>query len=335
MKQKTALEIAIKGSFWLEKCIQDNGRFIYGYDYKTMQKRKDYNILRHLGSIWAMLEVYKVHNNKRLFETVIRSLTYVDNHYIDKAGDTYSVAEDGYIKLGGNGLAVLAYLSCYNQGGPDWMLERAKGLAGYIVTCINTETGLFRYHKRNYATKKDKGFVSEFYPGEALFALAEIAKINAPLSFIETIRLTFQAYAKLREQAGQIRDHWMMQALESFASLLKASEVHTELLPYAKAILNKSLKDAPSKKTGPTACRSECILSYIRFLRVMTGGIDTEEKDSLMEVVNQQLNFQARSYIPRGLSEGAFRHSPTSSGVRNDYCQHNISSFIGYFHLSQ
>jgi len=342
-----SLKIAKLGSEWLERLIEDDGRFIYGYDCKSLKRIKGYNILRHFGSLWAMLDVYRETKNPDILNAVQKSLDYMEKEYIQKSnlfesGACWVAVEDSYIKLGANGLGACAFfrfysiINDYNDGHHLFnnieYLNRGRSLIQYIANCINPTTSLFDFHKRNVYTGKDKKFYSSFYPGEALLALSKNLKFLINFTLMSaTILQTIAAYYEYFGKVGFVRDHWMMQAIEEITKYADPTLIDNVLFPYASKIVETTLRDRPSKAAGPMACRSECLLSYIRFMDMAFPR--WEQRDIYLNIVKRQLKFQAKSFIKRGLSKGAFTHSPIETEVRNDYCQHNISSFIGYYRL--
>jgi hypothetical protein len=350
MEKQKAKQIAIDGCLWLEKCIDNEGRFIYGYDSKSLKKVKGYNILRHFGSLWSMLQIVPfldIIDRTTVINSVIKSLAYTENQYIDtyRQPGMKAVIEDGWIKLGGNGLASLCYLSAAKLPALDLktatdFIKMGALLNSYSVKCIDENNGLFSNHKRNWFTGKDKGFKSGFYPGEALLAMATMLSQPAnqrhvdKKTFFNFCKVSIMAYFKLREKEGHVRDHWMMQAIETICPFCEDQYIREVLIPYANAIKDTTLSDKPSQSAGPCACRSEMLLSWIRFARrFATGSQLACQIIPITATVSRQLNFQAESIIPRGLSKGAFTHSPWETEVRNDYTQHNISSVIGYYKL--
>lgn len=362
MEKEQALDISINGALWIEKIIQDDGRIIYGYDCKTLKKDKGYNILRHAGSIWAMLGIYEIFPESSLLETATKSLQYIKDNFSGVVNGMEVIHEDGWIKLGGNGLVSMAMLRCYqmhvkaenNNPGCvsedySWLLNYGTSLVAYMYKCIDQETNLFTHHKRNLNTGADKGFNSLFYPGEALLAMATAYEMLQPcteqfgsdeklikddsLRFIQEI---ITAYFVLRESEGHVRDHWMIQAIEKVIPFSDCELTTTILLPYAESIKDITLSDSPSGSAGASAARSESLLAYVRLFQEYhkdSKNTDWPNIQELIKVIQNQLNFQASCYIRRGLSEGAFRAKPTSNECRCDCTQHNISSFVGYSQL--
>ena len=354
MESAQALEHAIKGAMWLEKIIQDNGRIIYGYNCKTLKQNKDYNILRHAGSIWAMLSVYEYIPIITMLESATRSLEYIKNEYSGKMDGLSVIHEDGWIKLGGNALVSMAMLKCYQmhvknaeqlEGGiidiskSNWLLDFGVSLVAYMFKCIDPETNLFTHHKRNVNTGADKGFNSSFYPGEALLAIITAYDVvlpdgpeEKPTTLLQ-IQKVITAYFVLRETDGHVRDHWMIQAIEKIIPYSDQELISTVLLPYAESIKGITINDNPSGSAGASAARTESLLAYMRIRIATADKTGYPGKRNLMKIIANQLDFQASCFVNRGISEGAFRANPKTSECRCDCTQHNISSFLGYHKL--
>ena len=316
MNKKKAIEIAIDGANFLTRMIKPTGRFVYGYKSQdTLDEISGYNVLRHAGSIWAIMCVDSVAPKKEYREKAKLAIDYMIKEYMVDYRGTSMIVEDGYAKLGGNGLAILAILK--------WNTKRNKkydeiilDLARYITQCCMDYNGQFLYHKRNVKYDVNKGFVSEFYPGEAVLALCEISN-NTNECFPDELTKIVNYYFNLREAIGtHIRDHWMIQAIESFGM--------NRWLEYARAIAKEEMKGWPKNKPGPTACRSEALLSYINI-----------EKDELLKKkakahLKKMLKFQASMQVREGMHKGGFLWSKTSDVLRNDVAQHNVCSFLRY-----
>ena len=83
------------------------------------------------------------------------------------------------------------------------------------------------------------------------------------------------------------------------------------------------------------ACRSEGLLAFVR----LCEGVS---RDSVDRPIFDQAAARSRVAIHENLElqlghrrpNGSFVHGRGNSEVRIDYIQHNISSFLGYAHLS-
>src|SRR5580765_3388536 len=49
--------MAAKGVTKLTQLMRYNGKFIYTHDYKSGARAKQYNLVRHSGTVWSMLTV--------------------------------------------------------------------------------------------------------------------------------------------------------------------------------------------------------------------------------------------------------------------------------------
>jgi hypothetical protein len=318
MDKKQALTIAVDGADFLEKMIKPSGRFVYGYKNPNTDKEiSGYNILRHAGCIWALMVVYDIVSKKEYKDKAKLAIDYMIESFMQDYKGTKMVVEDGYAKLGGNGLALLAILK-WNKGKSKKYNNICIDLSRYITRHCLDYNGQYLYHKRDVKYDVDKGFISEFYPGEATLALCETQK-QLNVDYGDEIRKAIQYNYNLRESLHHIRDHWMMQAIESFNP--------DSFRDYADKITKKELLKWPKRKPGPTACRSEAVISHL--YTKPTKGI----RKKIEKFLKESLEFQASMQLKKGRHKGGFLWSIDDKTLRNDVTQHNICSFLRYSQL--
>lgn len=323
------LDRAIYGAEWLAKIVQPSGKFYYGFDLTTQEAISGYNILRHAGCLWAMLEVLLYCKSSPLTKDVVsRALDWMIRtsvHVIPGRG--LVIAEDGFTKLGGNALAALALMRYHQMFGDrvDYKDIACGLLLNMCLDCISIDG--VRCHKRDLETLEATGFKSDFYPGEAALALAIGSKVFEDKSkyFLSKAQMIVVFFYDFRGKNGHVRDHWMLQALLEIVSLPRENS-HSDYIyfEYAKGIAEATISDfnegRVSDRSGPTACRSESLLAYL--------SMNKEAPREILDSLRSFINIQLRSQILEGIHMGAFREKPDSPMLRNDYTQHNISSFI-------
>ena len=77
-----ALNIAQAGAKKLAALNLDSGQFKYRYDAKSNDKLSGYNVLRHSGTIWSMLDVFSVTQDEELLTAANRAITYLLNEHL-------------------------------------------------------------------------------------------------------------------------------------------------------------------------------------------------------------------------------------------------------------
>lgn len=326
MDKDEAFERAVNGAHFIASLVRPSGKFVYGIDTNG-EALKGYNILRHAGSVWALLTVAEVTYDTTLIDKAKLALEWVIKKrmqtFVDGSGSSQSstmVFEGKHAKLGGAGLGALALVKFISIRPNKKFFEKAIELCNYIAYDCITKTGKPIFQKRDVVTGKDTGFFSDFYPGEAALALLEVNKfIHDSDFFKETAGRIIEYMYQLREKKGHVRDHWMMQAIEQLG-LGRGKG-------YAHKIAIETRDNPLSIKSGPTACRSEALLSYYKIVNSRTV------RKKVLKHVEMLLERQAKCQVKKGRYKGGFLWSPKDHTLRNDVTQHNISSFIRFWRV--
>jgi hypothetical protein len=235
------------------------------------------------------------------------------------------VVDNGKIKLGGNGLALLALAEFFELTQDFKLLDVARRLGQYIISEQRPDGDFV--HSRVYATQEERNFKSDYYTGEALFGLLRLYEVTNEKKWLEcAIRSEAELF---KVQYGvYAQSHWMLYALERFYSAT-ASEIYLE---HARQIAEHILLFPDYRKESrstPIACRTEGLLAYFRTVeRAGDRKISPTAKATLQEI-RKNLGLQIEFQTPRG----EFVRGGGSDEVRIDYIQHNISSFLAYSEL--
>ncbi len=169
------LSAALAGGQYLIRAVEEDGKFVYSYLPKTDEVGEGYNILRHAGTLYSMLELYDVTGDAALLEAAERALDYLLAAGLpcELRGERYvCIVEDEEVKLGGNGLAAVALAKYIEVTGDREHLSDLIAW-GQTLLALQLDSGEF-IHKITYPEAENTGFVSEYYPGEALLALVRI-----------------------------------------------------------------------------------------------------------------------------------------------------------------
>lgn len=348
------LTAARQGADYLVRSLGSDGRFVYAYLPKTDEVKDDYNILRHAGTTYALLEVYATVGDGKYLEAAERALDYLRRQVQDCAIDPRwaCVVEDGEVKLGGNGLALLALEEYVKVSGREDDLPLIERLGGYLLA-EQAPSGEFTVHKRSHPSGQASDFVSQYYPGEALLAL--IRHPRGDNAWIDAAERGARWLITVRDQGLEIgrlaHDHWLLYAL---------NEIHLErpdplLLEHGAKIVQAIVSGqnrrpsyadwhgsfyVPPRST-PTATRSEGLGAAHPML---TRGGRTAEATAALEAMGYAVEFQLRTrfddisslYLPtRERIRGGFRRSLDNYEIRIDYVQHNISALLALRRLLQ
>ena len=109
-----SLELARQSSACLANLIREDGSFRYRYDSRSGDILGGYNILRHAGSIWAMLDVYRDVPDEKILESSKRATHYLlaSSLKFYRRYTNACICEENAIKLGGNARPHWRFFPC-------------------------------------------------------------------------------------------------------------------------------------------------------------------------------------------------------------------------------
>lgn len=326
---KDALTIAVEGARCLARLVDRRGKFLYRYDLDNPGPAKGYNILRHCGAIWAMTEVAnRVGDLPDVLDAADRAADWLIAKHIApyRATGTQCVVARDNVKLGGNGLAILALLELAAATGRRDRIALARELAGYLLLQQRPDGDFI--HKRRLSTDEELPFRSDYYTGEALFGLLRLAAVTGEGRWLAACETSERLLAR-QDYGVPEQSHWMLYALEE----LHAQRPQQLYRDHARKIaehINRSPGYRDDHRSTPIACRSEGLLCFIR----LCAGIPSDAADrpafdraaaESRLTVHDNLALQLAYRRP----DGSFVHGRDRNQVQIDYIQHNISSFLG------
>jgi hypothetical protein len=334
------------GAWRLLNLIQHSGKFIYEYNVQNGKREKQYNLLRHCGSLWSV--VTTTHDQKMfspegwlatVAPLVIKSLDYITNKHTQFRQDDNAlfVVWHGQIKLGANALYLLTLIELI-----DKMFlygKTAEELVPFVQQASMVCNGIYAmFDNGKFIHKTDTDyklmdFESDYYTGEALFALARWRNVSKKYNFvIENIK--FEAVGQyLMELAAakyglEFQSHWMVYAITEF--LYMGAHDPVVLRNYLDELIADILNNTNYRKrdeSTPIACRTEALVRALAYY--------TEQPLVTISMENILIHAEATVMIQLGCckSDGAIIRGGKKSDanhVRIDYIQHNISGFSGY-----
>ncbi len=321
-----ALEVARQGAICLAGLVQRDGSFRYRFDHGVPENKPGYNVLRHAGAIWSILDVYRETREQQLLESGKSSTTYLLDNYLRffQAYRNVCICEDNRIKLGGNALAILAVISLFEITGDRILLTIAEHLAEYMVDQRDENGDLI--HKRYFQSGKISAFKSMYYTGEALLALLAVYRITRQQKWLDAVT-ALETMLATEDYGVPEQSHWMLYAL----SELSQYDCRQAYYRHAAAIVRHIL-DHPDyldwQRSTPIACRTEGLMAFMRMARPAGVG-DNDLLTACWIRIQKNLDIQLQ-YMH---DDGSFIRGGDDdrmNEVRIDYIQHNISSFLHY-----
>ncbi len=345
------LEAARLGGAYLTRSVDGQGRFAYLYDAARDQHSEEYNVLRHAGAVYAMLELFEVTQDQALLEVAARAIDYLVSQIrpcrLD-AGSYHCLVENDEIKVGGQGLALLA-LSTYGRiTGSKKHLGVMKGLAGWLAK-LQGPDGNFRAHKVMFVSGALTPFQSLYYPGEAIFGLTALYEIDGNPRWLAVARRLARYVVDVRDRGVATEqlpnDHWFLYGIERLYRQHKDPVLLDHAMKLAAAIVGAQNRAplfpdwlgsyyVPPRST-PAATRSEGMVAAYHLAEDFVGAPRAAEMlANICLATRFQLATQIREenmmYLPnprRAL--GGFRGAFDNYEIRIDYVQHNISALLG------
>ncbi|MGV1767987.1 hypothetical protein [Rhizobium rhizogenes] len=303
----------------LANLIQENGEFVYKFEYDTKTRLQGYNVLRHCGSIWAL-------NSAGFGDFDFRTHRAVDwllKVYTKRSPDgQLCIATDKKVKLGAAALAAVALSTLPQRVRTQYFMTIGE-ICNYITTQWSEQNGDF-YHCLELPSWMVTDFRSDYYTGQALLALllAEEMGIWSPQSSKSmnwTLRLAKNRYGIAAQS------HWMMYAV---AAAFRA-QPSTELLGYAIDFIDGIFDNnsyAARRQCTPIACRSEAVAQFIAVAASVGKDWEHQRVRRAVDLIEENFEMQLNDYR----SDGAFICGGGRTHVRIDYLQHNAMAMIEY-----
>lgn len=344
---------------YFKNVVNKNGKFIYSYLPQINKSEQRYNILRHAGTIYSMLEVYEIMPDQQLLKQAKRAIRFLLRSIKPfNINNTFMkvVVERDCMKVGGNALAIIALAKYTKITGDKQYISIMRELA-YWFRENQDEKGEFIIHKQKYSTGKAYDFTSRFYPGEAILALVRLYQIDKDKVWLDIAENAAHFLINIRDGNETVDtitpDHWLLYGLNELYRERNNDMYLGHSILISEAIMKDQItKDNASRReliggyatrTGkdpsstPVACRSEGLTAAYQLMRYCGYDELAERiKHSIHQGIKYQLQMQLRTesvlhYQNKKLLLGSIQRGLKEHDLRIDYTQHNISSFVNYY----
>lgn len=352
------------------KTFGTNKKLIVGkvlrYLYQSGPNREpdDYNMVRHAGTTWSMLDMLASETRSEpaalLLAAIHRAVAYLRKHIEPDPWrpGTLIMNEFGTAKLGGNGLAIVALVDYYRLAPSEELLADIRGLAQWIVN-TQSESGQFSVHKLDLASGEASSFLSDYYPGEAILGLMRLYGIDANPLWKNAAAAGARWLINVRDNGKSLgeleHDHWLLYGLNEVYREFPEPLFLAHTRKLVQAILQAQHGGAHSTlpegsmrvadwqggwysppRTTPAACRVEGLMAAAALLKEYG---EPAEVDAILAAAEAGLKFQLQNQIwhekemylaDPGRAHGGFHSNLNNWHIRIDYVQHSISALMAY-----
>ena len=258
---------------FLEKQVQQDGSFRYGYYPRFDRVIPGYNCMRHASTIWSLLCQYRITQKASVLSLAARSIDYLLSHaLVYRDPDTAYLSEPlkDEIKLGGGGVLILAiteYLDlCSEEPRPTILrsgeplaeapsveivhskdafpeqealrrryTEIACALGNGILSLLNPETGEFS-HVLNMDFSLKERYRTVYYDGEAAYALCRLYRLTKEEKWLFYAEKAVDHF--LAADYTRYRDHWVAYAMNEITRYIHRDDYDTFALRNARVNLD-------------------------------------------------------------------------------------------------
>lgn len=208
---------------YLRRQVLDDGRFVYGYTGYDNHEIEDYNILRHAGTAWSLMNYYRLTGDESIMADIDSVMDYLLSQviYHDDMAFIYDVENDE-IKLGSSGLGLIALVNYIEISGRQDLLGLSRQLADGILYCLNDD-GTF-----NHVYDIDLNLIEKtrtvYYDGEATYGLCRLYDLTGDAGYLDAVSGIIKRNF-IENEYETIGDHWVAYTLNSFLKSRWDSEI--------------------------------------------------------------------------------------------------------------
>ncbi len=325
----------IEATAYLDTACDSSGRFAYRIHLdKELRIGREYNMLRHAGSIYSMCMAQEVNPTDANRDAILRAINYMRTTSLSPVEGNDSILAvwtlphiTGYplkAKLGGAGLGLIAMASTESLFPGTVPLEEMQGLARFIQF-MQRENGAFNSYY--YADQgPDTTSTSQYYPGEAALGLILLYELDGNTEWLEIALNGIGYLANERDGAWLVEpDHWSLLATARlwphYDQIENPRYTREDLLNHTQQIVStiliwkswyRAIHFTPPGcfvawgAITPTATRMEGLLAALTYLP------EDEDRSLRMytrKAVGEGAGFLLSAQIKNGPYKGAMPHS--------------------------
>jgi hypothetical protein len=365
MNSKDQRYFVRSGARYLMNHQKPTGKFIYRTRSDSHVVKTDYNVLRHIGSLYSLSQSRSLLDAK-INQTIDRGIEYLWRWYLVPVPGPqmqYAIASarpgkrnDDIAKIGAMGLALIT-ISSLGRSWTKFDADAAAGIARYMLSLVRSNgTMIF---KHNYRTGQVSDFISLYYPGEVALGLLLYGVRQGDQEATSVALKILMNLAKARRLKKEVPvDHWALLATGEVFKLASAGkiEISEEYLDafyfHGIQVLNEIIKGSenPYMEIGSLVGNGRCcsIATRLEGLTAMyplmkdRADVAQQNVADLIEIgISHLIEAQFREGKLKGGVPWISQHHPNfmkvaqAPEVRIDTVQHSISAVLGGLALRQ
>lgn len=227
--EKEEIENTIKNAVqYLQNHVKEDGSFVYLYYPIEQEEAEDYNILRHEGTTWSMIQAYTLTKEEELKQKIDLAIQYVIQNAVKQKDENIAFIleeKDNELKLGANGIGLLMLVEYMQTFQTNQYEEVAIQLANGILEMQN-EDGSY-YHVYDYPTFQEKAeYRTTYYDGEATFALLKLYEYTKDEKYLQAAQKSMDYFVE--KEYEQYRDQWIQYSVNEITKYIP-NEAYFEL----------------------------------------------------------------------------------------------------------
>lgn len=333
-------EIIINASKYLKNCVKEDGSFLYEYYVVEDKETNSYNILRHEGTIWSMIQTYTLQPNAELKDKIELALDYVIENAVKYKDDNTAYIKEiqnNELKLGANGIAILMlteYMNTFNTNEYEELVVKI----GNAILEMQNEDGSF-YHVYSYPNfNEEEEYRTVYYDGEATYALIKLYEFTNDEKWLNAAEKAMDYFVDNNYE--QYEDQWIEYAINAMIEYKPKKE-------YFELGLN-NIKDNYATildNRNQSATKLELLVTGLEIYdKAIENNIDVSfiNIKGIMNAIDIRINYQLNCYFypeyamyfnnPERILYSFFVRD-SDYRIRIDDVQHNINAFYQLYQI--
>lgn len=345
------LQAAVAGGEYLMRTLKPDGNFTYLYDPRTDKEVPGYNLIRHGGAVYAMLELYEVTRDPKLLAAAEAPMKVLLDHVTDarvpNLEATVFVDDEQEVKLGGSALTLLVLAKHAKVTGSRDHLPTMRKLARWMAWS-QAPDGRFKIQKMTWPEGVVVNWVSPYFPGEAALSLMRLYEIDPDPLWLHTAEQGARWIITVRDANVPLEelphDHWLLYTLKELQRAKPDNLWLDQAAKITRSIIELQLADKSPRvewvggwyeppRSTPTATRVEGLMAAHEMFRD-AGRID-QAKACLLSARRGIKFFLTMQHQPTNAKFANPRRAAGGIGgalddpiVRIDYVQHAMSALL-------